>query len=262
MEAILQNVPQWNPQPSTVKTEWQNSKNDEASRLTFKQFDLKVVLEKGARLIGSEGSEFDCHEETTAGGGDSNGNSEKEVLIRQRMLLNEKLGLTQSMQSILNMSELVTLEDMQNNSKQYEPNKSLIPVQEVLNMESTNCGSNGSSAASSAASLSCREMNRAKRKARQYQSQTSSSGNAGSASNQSINMPSVSMNSATHSRSNSLSNGSFSDDQPETKKLKLTEDCVSSANGKSLGLLGKCEHSFNHFSICFRCGTRWDWCLA
>lgn len=237
VEAILQNVPQWKPQPSTVKTELESNRNYESSRLTFGQFDLKAVLEKGAHLIGSEGTEFDVHDEMSTGE-DSNGSGEKDRLIRQRMLLNEKLGLNQSSQlGILNINDLVTLDDMRNPNKKNEPNKTLMPVQEVLNLDvTTGCGNNTAANAQtgSTVSLSCREMNRAKRKARQYQSQTSTISNSGNSSsgNQTAATGLVSTNSATFSRSNSLSNGSLSDEQPETKKRITDAEFVHSSNGK------------------------------
>lgn len=220
--------------PFLVPEEQQSSKTYEASRLTFKHFNLAAVLEKGARLIGSEGTEFDCHDEVSTGDDSSNA-SEKDRLMRQRLLLNDKLGLNQSthMLGIMNISDLVTLDDMRNTSNKYEPNKSLMPVQDVLTWDSSNptCGGNsgGSSLSThgqgAGASLSCREMNRAKRKARQYQSQTSTSNsgiNSTSCSNSSSNLTATTTTvSATFSRSSSLSNGSLSDEQPETKKSKM-----------------------------------------
>lgn len=197
------------------------------------------MLEKGAHLIGSEGTEFDVHDEISTGD-DSNGSNEKDRLIRQRMLLNEKLGLNQSSQlGILNISDLVTLDDMRNTNKKHEPNKTLMPVQEVLNLDlTTGCGNNAAVNAQtgSTVSLSCREMNRAKRKARQYQSQTSTISNSGNSSsgNQSGATGMVSTNSATFSRSNSLSNESLSDEQPETKKKIVDTEFVPTTNGKSL----------------------------
>lgn len=222
-----------------MKCEYESNRSYEATRLTLKQFDLKSVLQKGAHLIGSEGSEFDCHDDGSVGE-DSNSSNEKDRLTHQRMLLNEKLGLNQSSQlGILNINDLVTLDDLRNSTKKTEPNKTLMPVQEVLNLDvnnsSGNSGGNSTIATtavpiSSTLTLSCREMNRAKRKARQYQSQTSTSNSCNNpTSNQTT---SASTNSATFSRSNSLSNGSFSDEQPETKKSKNIEtEFVPCSNG-------------------------------
>lgn len=242
VEAILQNVPQWKPQPSTVKCEYESYCTYESVRLTFKQFDLKSVLEKGAHLIGSEGTEFDCHDDVSVGE-DSNGSNDRDRLIRQRMLLNEKLGLNQSSQlGILNINDLVTLDDIRNTTKRTDTNKTLMPVQEVLNLEMNSSCENAPGNASSttpapptgaALSLSCREMNRARRKARQYQSQTSTSN---SGNNSTTNQ--ATSTSATFSRSSSTS------DEPDTKKSKVFEaEFASASNGKKcyiFVLLKKC----------------------
>lgn len=228
MEAIFQNVPQWKPTPSSIKCEIDSNQSYEASRLTFATFNLESVLQKGAHLIGSEGSEFDCGDDGSTNE-DSNGSIEKDRLIRQRMLLNEKLGLNQSSQlGILNINDLVTLDDLRNTSaKKTESIKSLQPVQDVLNLDARKITEHMASgatapAASTNLSLSCREMNRAKRKARQFQSQTSTNNGSNN----------VTSNSATFSRSNSLSNGSANDDQPEAKRPKSIEtEFVPCSNG-------------------------------
>lgn len=201
-----------------MKTENLSSRNFEASRLTFEQFNLETVLEKGARLIGSEGSEFDT-DDGTGGSEDTNNGNEHDRLTRQRMQLNEKLGLCQS--GLLNLNDLVSLDDMRNTTNKYEPNKSLLPVQEVLNLDSI-----GSQSSSTSTSMSCRELNRLerlRRKSRQQQTITSNSGTTTNNNVTSSTAP-ISSSSATYSRSNSTSNGSISDDQPELKKFKLNEN--------------------------------------
>lgn len=191
---------------------------------------MASILEKGARLIGSEGTEFDYCDD----GDESNSSTERDRLMRQRIALNEKLGLAQSSNSfgLLNINDLVTVDDMRNTSIKYEPNKTLLPVQEVLKLET--------SASSSSASLSCREMNRARRKARQLQTSTSVSGtNTSSVPSSPVvtNAPISTALSATYSRSNSTSNGSFSDEQPDAKKMKtsLDNDGISDAVPDSTG---------------------------
>lgn len=204
-----------------MKNEFAFSRNYEGTRLTFNQFNLTTILEKGALLIGSEGSEFDYCDDGTATDDAVNGNSnERDRLMRQRQLLNERLGLTQATTSLgLNLNELVTLDDMRNNIKQkYEPNKTLVPVQVILNLETSNTPNTSS--------MSCREMNRAKRKARQLQTSTSNSGVVTSTANNSTgggtSNASTNAMSATFSRSNSTSNGSFVDEAPEMKKMKIS----------------------------------------
>lgn len=208
-----------------MKTENLSSRSFEASRLTFEQFNLETVLEKGARLIGSEGSEFDTDD--AIGSDDTNNGNEHDRLNRQRMQLNEKLGLCQSNNSfgLLNINDLVSLDDMRNTANKYEPNKSLLPVQEVLNLDPI-----GSNSSSTSTSMSCRELNRLERLRRKSRQQQTITSNSGTTANNNVTttsaggMPPVSSSSATYSRSNSTSNGSFSDDQPETKKFKLNDN--------------------------------------
>lgn len=208
-----------------MKLEISSSRNFEASRLTFQQFNLATVLEKGARLIGSEGSEFD-YTDDAAGSDDANNGTEHEKLTRQRMQLNEKLGLCQANNSfgLLNINDLVSLDDMRNTANKYEPNKSLLPVQEVLNLE-TNATASASASASS--SMSCRELNRLERLRRKSRQQLTITSNNGPITNNNLTPTNSSagaaLASATFSRSNSTSNGSFTDDQPEVKKIKLND---------------------------------------
>lgn len=207
-----------------MKTEFSSSRNYEASRLTFDLFNLATVLEKGARLIGSEGTEFDCTDDTNNLDELQNG-SEHDRLQRQRMQLNEKLGLCQSANSfgLLNINDLVSLDDMRNTSNKYEPNKSLLPVQEVLNLE-TNPTTTTTTLASS---MSCRELNRLRRKSRQQfintTSATTTVTNNVTTLNTGTSSSAITSMSATFSRSNSTSNGSLSDEQPDIKKIKLND---------------------------------------
>ncbi|EAA01172.6 TATA-binding protein-associated factor 172 [Anopheles arabiensis] len=191
VQAILENVPQWEPKPlpnllkmetkeeaaaaaAAADDEEEDKSCDSSSsahasgsrnghqhhRLSFDSFDLNAVLFKGARLMGSEGSEFDPLDEGEVV-------DLREKLARQRALLNEKLGLS----SGLNLEELVTLDDVRNNGggggggsnrdhhQTGATGERLVPVQEILKL----------SRADSVEGLSCREKNRARRKARQQQ---------------------------------------------------------------------------------------------
>uniref|UniRef100_A0A2M4A2S2 Putative chromatin remodeling complex wstf-iswi small subunit n=1 Tax=Anopheles triannulatus TaxID=58253 RepID=A0A2M4A2S2_9DIPT len=200
VQAILENVPQWEPKccsggDVTVKKEEpedeEEEEDDEQSndspakaagrreggpitgrnhrtnhnRLSFDGFDLNAVLFKGARLMGSEGTEFDPLEENEMV-------DLREKLARQRALLNEKLGLS----SGINLEEIVTLDDVRSNNgasggfggprDEAPSQEKLVPVQEILrlNQRRSTAGSDASSDG-----LSCREKNRARRKARQQQ---------------------------------------------------------------------------------------------
>lgn len=214
IEAILKNVPDWNP--TAVKKEQKQQeentsalendegvgerKNIKTNLLSFGEFNLSDILQKGARLIGSEGSEFDMREEDDA-------SKSAERLVRQRALLNEKLGITQASRLGVNLTDMITDEDVKERSHSYNINEEKLPVEDILkiNTHSENFLSNGHT-------LSCREINRAKRKARQNVT----------------NNPSTS--SANLSRSNSSSNGSSTPDEPEKKKIKTEAELFYTIN--------------------------------
>lgn len=138
VQAILENVPEWAPSPQASNTDKAIDVVDE-SRLTFDTFDLNNVLFKGARLLGSEGSEFDMLDETNDPG------DLRDRLTRQRTLLSEKLGLNAG----IKIDELISIDDM--TVKTEVKTVELLPIGEILDSTQT---------------LSSREKNREKRKAR------------------------------------------------------------------------------------------------
>lgn len=210
VDAVLSNVPQWSPLPIVVKMEeGQCQAADDADattttatavdRLTFDSFDVRTVLQRGARLMGSEGSEFDATPD------DPDDANSREHLQRQRQLLNEKLGFSNGSTLGININDLVTLDDMRlhvvpeaepasaapallaqgdANTANY-PNQRLMmmPVQEILKQQQQQTQTTTTTTSQqrdAAEALSCREMNRAKRKARQLPaSNANSNGTAG-----------------------------------------------------------------------------------
>ncbi|XP_073832127.1 histone acetyltransferase 1 [Musca autumnalis] len=169
--------------------------------LSFAEFNLEQVLKKGARLIGSEGIEFDFNDDTKndgTAGGCGGGDNAAERLSRQRALLNEKLGLTQASKLGVNLTDLISDEDMIRSGSNYNVNEEKVPVEHILNIKP-----NANLVQSNGQQLSCREINRAKRKARQNAASLSSAGSVVSAA------------------STSSSNGSS--EEPEKKKLKTAE---------------------------------------
>ncbi|XP_004536960.1 TATA-binding protein-associated factor 172 isoform X2 [Ceratitis capitata] len=253
VEAILQNVPSWNPEIyaaikreaikkekdrddnqavgggvgggsvgeedscQSVATSATTSSEQSCSRelqqrerlLSFADFDLEQILHKGARLIGSEGIEFDLNgsESPTAEGGLNANTSAAERLSRQRALLNEKLGLTQASKLGVNLMDMITDEDVMGSSagSTYNANEEKVPVEDILNIKP-----NSNLIPSNGQQLSCREMNRAKRKARQN-----------TTTNTSVNNLSRSNSSNTSSGiGSSCKNGSSTADEPERKKFK------------------------------------------
>jgi len=85
VKSIAKHVPQWQPQPTKAHSQGTISARN-VGRLSLAHFDIGRVLVHGASLLGSEGDEFDVHDDTPG----SNG---KESLARQRALLNRRLGL-------------------------------------------------------------------------------------------------------------------------------------------------------------------------
>lgn len=133
---------------------------------------------------------------------------DQELMIKQKALLNEKLGLSAASNLGIGIDDLVTVEDMRTYRK--EPSQSRkqvtrIPVQEILDQQPVAA----SSTTNNLSGMSCREKNRAKRKARQNQSTAITS----------------TAPSPNGSRSNSMS--SFHGEEPERKKAK-SEDIVDS----------------------------------
>lgn len=145
VESILSNVPQWQPElyATSIKRETKKEDNiaDEENSchssfsstssdvhkeryLTFNEFNLEQVLKKGARLIGSEGVEFDFNDgvSSDANSGTSVDNA-AERLSRQRALLNEKLGLTQASKLGVNLTDMITDEDMLRSGPSYVVNE-------------------------------------------------------------------------------------------------------------------------------------------
>lgn len=176
VQAILENVPEWNPKSVNLKKE--PNEAECSTRFVFEKFNLDLILEKGARLMGSEGKEFDVCEEPE-------GIDNKEILIKQRAILNEKLGFTTAKQLGINLDDMVTLEDMAPAKVVKSEPPKLIKCEEILNNQA------------SSSQMSSREMNRAKRKARQNQT--------------------ISQSSSSVSRANSISNAK---EEPERKKVK------------------------------------------
>lgn len=184
--------------------------------------------------MGSEGSEFDMQEGAEI--------DDRDHLLRQRALLNEKLGFSKSGIAI---QDLVSLDDMRTQiNRNYDPNLRLMPVQDILMLDaqsqkSTDCSTPCSS--SLVSPLSCREMNRARRKARQQNPTNSGGGASGGGGSSSSGGgggggSGSGTNSTSLSRSNSNSNGSLTDVEPERKKSKTTDgrmDNLYHSSGKS-----------------------------
>ncbi|XP_074093959.1 histone acetyltransferase 1 [Cotesia typhae] len=146
IQAILSQVPVWDPQP--IKSESLNenrSQRNENSKnqLTFESFDMNQVLAKSTHLTGSEGSEYDLII--------ADGDQQQSFGSQGEKLLAVNLGLDPRLIGV-DTSELFTAEDLALPVKSSQAQSNKISVSETLEQSG---------------GLSRREINRAKRKARQ-----------------------------------------------------------------------------------------------
>ncbi|KAL0964274.1 hypothetical protein UPYG_G00321620 [Umbra pygmaea] len=108
VEAILNNIPEWNPSPKPKKESCSDLSPEDAScdRLSFYRFDISRLLKHGASLLGSAGAEFEVQD-------DKSGEVDpKERLARQRKLLQRKLGLDMGASIGMDTMDLFNDEDL------------------------------------------------------------------------------------------------------------------------------------------------------
>ncbi|XP_008559324.1 TATA-binding protein-associated factor 172 [Microplitis demolitor] len=146
IQAILTQVPVWDPQPIKKelldKDKFQRNENPK-NQLTFESFDMNQVLAKSTHLTGSEGSEYDLII--------AEGDQQQAFSNQSDKLLAANLGLDPRLIGV-NTSELFTAEDLALPVKLSQAQSNKISVSETLEQSG---------------GLSRREINRAKRKARQ-----------------------------------------------------------------------------------------------
>uniref|UniRef100_A0A7M4FCU0 B-TFIID TATA-box binding protein associated factor 1 n=1 Tax=Crocodylus porosus TaxID=8502 RepID=A0A7M4FCU0_CROPO len=109
VEAIVKNVPEWNPTPRPKPEPGSESPMEDSSatdRLRFDGFDICRLLKHGASLLGSAGAEFEVQDDK-AGEIDH-----KERIARQRKLLQKKLGLDMGAAIGMNTEDLFNDEDL------------------------------------------------------------------------------------------------------------------------------------------------------
>uniref|UniRef100_A0A3Q1FYB1 BTAF1 RNA polymerase II, B-TFIID transcription factor-associated n=1 Tax=Acanthochromis polyacanthus TaxID=80966 RepID=A0A3Q1FYB1_9TELE len=104
VEAIVKNIPEWNPPPKPKKDF--SPEDSSCNRLSFYHFDISRLLKHGASLLGSAGVEFELQDDKT-GEMDT-----KERLARQRKLLQKKLGLDMGAAIGMDTEELFNDEDL------------------------------------------------------------------------------------------------------------------------------------------------------
>ncbi|XP_005991591.1 TATA-binding protein-associated factor 172 isoform X2 [Latimeria chalumnae] len=109
VEAIVKNIPEWNPAPKAKQELGVETSVEEAflyDRLRFDRFDISRLLKHGASLLGSAGAEFEIQDEKS---GDID---PKERIARQRKLLQKKLGLDMGAAIGMSTEELFNDEDL------------------------------------------------------------------------------------------------------------------------------------------------------
>lgn len=116
IEAIIRNVPQWNPIETQIKQEIKNSESTSLTgRMNFTKFDIHKVIQNGSDLLASEGKEFDIDFGT--------GMDQKEILAKQRQLLNKRLGLDITEKFGIDTNEIFSNEDLEIKEVKEENNK-------------------------------------------------------------------------------------------------------------------------------------------
>lgn len=108
VEAIVKNVPEWDPTPRPKEESCEDLSPEESAcdRLSFLHFDISRLLKHGASLLGSAGAEFELQDDKTAE------MDPKERLSRQRKLLQKKLGLDMGAAIGMDTDELFNDEDL------------------------------------------------------------------------------------------------------------------------------------------------------
>ncbi|XP_053244738.1 TATA-binding protein-associated factor 172 isoform X2 [Podarcis raffonei] len=159
VEAIVKNVPEWNPTPRPKQEHGCESPVEESSasdRLRFDRFDICRLLKHGASLLGSAGAEFEVQDDT------SGEVDPKERIARQRKLLQKKLGLDMGAAIGMNTEDLFNDEDLD-----YTPTSSFfvhkqptLQAAELIDSEFR-------------AGMSSRQKNKAKRMAKLFAKQKS-----------------------------------------------------------------------------------------
>ncbi|XP_066457101.1 TATA-binding protein-associated factor 172 isoform X2 [Eleutherodactylus coqui] len=131
IEAVVKNVPEWNPTARIKKEAGSECSNDESSasdRLSFERFDISKLLKHGASLLGSAGVEFEVQD-------DKSDVDPKERIARQRKLLQRKLGLDMGAAIGMNTEELFNDEDLDYLPSNTPVNKPALQAAEFIDTE-------------------------------------------------------------------------------------------------------------------------------
>lgn len=132
VEAIVSNVPLWMPQNECIKKEEDDkigtlpssAPSTTCGRMTFSKYKVQTVIKCGHNLLASEGKEFDDAAagslmDVSSGQGDSL--DERDMLARQRALLNKRLGLVNAEIFGMDLDEIYTNQDLAPTSSEGDP---------------------------------------------------------------------------------------------------------------------------------------------
>ncbi|CAI9718030.1 TATA-binding protein-associated factor 172-like [Octopus vulgaris] len=157
VEAIARNVPDWNPIGLPKEEGFPKQNYQSPGSLLFSHFDINKVLLHGSSLLGSEGHEYDLEES----GIDLD---DKERLIKQRQLLNKRLGLDMAGTLGIETDSIFNDEDLaQNKMDTNSMDRCKKSVGELVKQQLMYVTSG----------MSARERNKARRKARNLAKQRS-----------------------------------------------------------------------------------------
>eukprot|EP00794_Sanderia_malayensis_P009222 gene9222-10196_t len=167
IEAIVKNVPQWSPPPSSIKVEKMEDAFTDQGKFFFSSFDILKVLKNGEPLVGSAGDEFDLEDDSNM-----EGCSSQEILARQRQILKKRLGLDLIGGEDFGMDNLVDDKDLVVSQSSRKPKLGAIGKKssfeksaELMAIEKASISSNRD--------MSAREKNKALRKAKKLIKQRS-----------------------------------------------------------------------------------------
>ncbi|XP_045616900.2 TATA-binding protein-associated factor 172 isoform X2 [Procambarus clarkii] len=151
VEAIVRNVPQWNPQPLQGEREFQEEDYTKP-RLSLGAFNLAHVLQKGSYLMAADEKLFEAEDENMP-------LNPADRLACQRRLVNQRLGLDIAEAMGINTESIFTNEDLaESQVEEMTPvnGQGKDSVMSIVKREMKSAG----------LVLSSRELNRARRKAK------------------------------------------------------------------------------------------------
>lgn len=107
VEAIVKNLPQWDPQPLKIQGDWleDNLCRSQVGRLSLKSLDVRRVLEKGSYLMAADEKSFELSEENVSV-------DPVARIAHQRNLINKRLGLDVAEAIGVDTSNIFSNEDL------------------------------------------------------------------------------------------------------------------------------------------------------